>query len=99
MRESISASDNGWSALLYDGVNHNFSKKYTIHILDRVGGGDSFSGALIYSMLSEFDSKKAVKFATAASCLKHGIQGDFNLVTVDEVYRLMEGDASGRVQR
>ena len=99
LRESLSASDNGWSALLYDGEEHHFSKRYLTHIVDRVGGGDSFSGALIYSLLQGYDSKKTVEFATAASCLKHAIPGDFNLVSVDEVNLLMTGDASGRVQR
>lgn len=99
LRESLSASDNGWSALLYDGKEHYFSKRYLMHIVDRVGGGDSFSGALIYSLLNGYDARKTIEFASAASCLKHSLVGDFNLVTVDEVTRLMNGDASGRVQR
>jgi 2-dehydro-3-deoxygluconokinase len=99
LRESISASDNGWSALLYDGKEYNLSRKYMMHIVDRVGGGDSFSGAIIYALLSGYDSKKAIEFASAASCLKHSIPGDFNLVTVEEVNRLLSGDSSGRVQR
>lgn len=99
LRESISASDNGWSAMLYDGKDYNISRRYMMHVVDRVGGGDSYSGALIYSLLSGYDSKKAVEFASAASCLKHSIPGDFNLVTVDEVKRLADGDLSGRVQR
>lgn len=99
LRESYSASDNGWSALLYDGKDFCFSKKYNIHIVDRVGGGDSFAGALIYALLKGYDSQKAVDFAVAASCLKHTIPGDFNLVTLDEVENLLSGDGSGRVQR
>ena len=99
LRESFSASRNGWSALLFDGKDYNFSRKYDIQVVDRVGGGDSFAGGLIYSLMKGFDSKKAVEFAVAASCLKHSIPGDFNLVTEDEVCLLMNGDSSGRVQR
>lgn len=101
LRESISASENDWSALLYDAKSDEFfkSKKYHMTIIDRVGGGDSFGGGLIYSMLSGFDCQKAIEFAVAASCLKHTIEGDMNLVTVAEVENLMKGDGSGRVQR
>lgn len=101
LRESISASENDWSALLYDAKADSFfkSKKYHMMIVDRVGGGDSFGGGLIYSMLQGFDGQKAVEFAVAASCLKHTIEGDMNLVTVKEVENLMGGDGSGRVQR
>jgi 2-dehydro-3-deoxygluconokinase len=99
LRESISASDNNWSAMLYDGKKHYFSSVYNIHIVDRVGGGDSFTGSLIYGILSGFPISEALEFAAAASCLKHTIHGDFNLVSVAEVQRLMGGDASGRVQR
>ena len=99
LRESISASDNGWSALLYDGSDYYHSRRYEIHVVDRVGGGDSFGAGLIYSLLQEWDPAEAVEFAVAASCLKHTIPGDFNMVTVDEVKRLAGGDASGRVQR
>lgn len=99
LRESYSASDNGWSALLYDGREFYRSRKYDVRIVDRVGGGDSFAGGLIYSLLKGFDCQKAVEFAVAASCLKHTIPGDFNLMSVDEVNTLVEGDASGRVQR
>ncbi len=101
LRESISASENDWSALLYDAKKDEFfkSKKYHMTIVDRVGGGDSFGGGLIYSMLSGFDCQKAIEFAVAASCLKHTIEGDMNLVTVAEVENLMKGDGSGRVQR
>ena len=101
LRESISASENDWSALLYDAKTDSFfkSKKYHMMIVDRVGGGDSFGGGLIYSMLQGFDGQKAIEFAVAASCLKHTIEGDMNLVTVKEVENLMGGDGSGRVQR
>lgn len=99
LRESISASDNKWSAMLYDGSNFYKSKKYTIHIVDRVGGGDSFGAGLIYGLTSGYDMQKSLEFAVAASCLKHTIEGDANHVTISEVESLMEGDASGRVQR
>ncbi len=99
LRESISANDNLWSAMLYDLENFYFSKKYTMHIVDRVGGGDSFGAGLIYSLLNKKNAQDAIEFAVAASCLKHSIEGDFNLVNVDEVEKLAKGDASGRVQR
>lgn len=99
LRESLSASDNNWSAMLYDGSNFYKSKKYKVHIVDRVGGGDSFGAGLIYGMTSDLNMQDALEFATAASCLKHSIEGDANHVTVDEVKNLMNGDASGRVQR
>jgi len=99
LRESYSASDNGWSALLYDGQEFYKSKKYNIHIVDRVGGGDSFCGGLLYGLLSGMGNQKALEFAVAASCLKHTIPGDFNMMSVEEVENLMSGDGSGRVQR
>ena len=99
LRGSISASDNNWAAMLYDGTNFYESKNYTIHIVDRVGGGDSFGGALLYALISGYDGQKAIEFAVAASCLKQTIEYDFNQVTVKEVHKLMDGDASGRVQR
>jgi 2-dehydro-3-deoxygluconokinase len=99
LRGSISASENNWAAMLYDGKDFYFSKNYLIKIVDRVGGGDSFGAGLIYSLLNNFDAQKAVEFAVAASCLKHTIEGDFNMVSVDEVNKLAGGDASGRVQR
>jgi 2-dehydro-3-deoxygluconokinase len=99
LRGSISASDNNWAGMLYDGENYYFSKDYAVHIVDRVGGGDSFGAGLIYSTLAEKSSQDALEFAVAASCLKHTIEGDFNLVSVDEVEKLCEGDGSGRVQR
>ena len=99
LRSSISASDNDWAGMLYDGENYCFSKEYHLHIVDRVGGGDSFGGGLIYALLSGKDTQAAVEFAVAASALKHSIEGDYNRVTVSEVEKLAGGDASGRVQR
>ncbi len=99
LRESISANDNNWAAMLYDGEKAYFSKKYAVHIVDRVGGGDSFGAGLIYSLLSGFDMQDTIEFAVAASCLKHTIEYDFNRVTVDEVKALVKGGGSGRVQR
>lgn len=99
LRTSISANDNDWAAMLFDGKDYCFSKQYHMHIVDRVGGGDSFGGGLIYALLSGFDAQKAIEFAVAASCLKHTVEGDFNQVTADEVLRLAGGDGSGRVQR
>ena len=99
LRESHSAFDNGWSAMLYDGENYCFSKKYNLHIIDRIGGGDSFGGGLIYALLSGKDTQAAVEFAVAASALKHSIGGDYNMVTVPEVEKLAGGDGSGRIQR
>lgn len=99
LRESYSANDNGWGAMLYDGNEYFFSKSYNVHIVDRIGGGDSFGAGLIYSFMNGASSKDALEFAVAASCLKHSIEGDFNLVSVAEVSKLAGGDASGRVQR
>lgn len=99
LRSSISANDNKWAAMLYDGTEYYFSRSYNIHIVDRVGGGDSFGAGLIYSFLSGKESGQALEFAVAASCLKHTIEGDFNMVSVDEVNKLAGGDGTGRVQR
>lgn len=101
LRESRSASDNGWSAMLYNAADDEycFSKKYDLHIIDRVGGGDSFGGGLIYSLLNGKDTQAAVEFAVAASALKHSVEGDYNMVTVAEVEKLANGDGSGRIQR
>ena len=99
LRGSISANDNNWAAMLYDGENYYFSKNYLIHIVDRVGGGDSFGAGLIYSQLMGYAPQDSIEFAVAASCLKHSIEGDFNMVSVDEVTKLAGGDGSGRVQR
>ncbi len=99
LRESYSASDNGWSALIYDGTDFYHSQKYDIRIVDRVGGGDSFAAGLIYGLIEKQDMKEALDFAVAASALKHTIPGDYNLVSVNEVENLSKGDSSGRVQR
>lgn len=99
LRGSISASDNKWGAMLYTGGDYYFSKNYTIHIVDRVGGGDSFGAGLIYAALMGFDPQRSIEFAVAASCLKHTVEGDFNMVSVAEVEKLAGGDGSGRVQR
>ena len=101
LRESHSASANGWSAMLYNVPQDQycFSKKYELTIIDRVGGGDSFGGGLIYAVLNGKDTQAAVEFAVAASALKHTIGGDYNMVTVAEVEKLAGGDGSGRIQR
>ena len=100
LRESYSASHNGWKALIYDGKTFYESKHYDINpIIDRVGGGDSFSAGLIHGLLSYKDQTKALEFAVAASALKHTIPGDFNLVSTSEVESLAKGNANGRVQR
>lgn len=99
LRESLSANDNNWSAMLYTDGQAYFSKTYKMHIVDRVGGGDSFGGGLIYACVNNFEPQATIEFAVAASCLKHSIEGDFNMVSVDEVKKLAGGDASGRVQR
>ena len=99
LRESYSASDNGWSAMLYEEGKSYLSKKYDVRIVDRVGGGDSFASGLIYGLVTKMDNQEALEFAVAASALKHTIPGDFNLTSKDEVKTLMEGDGSGRVQR
>lgn len=101
LRESFSANDNGWSGLLYDAASDTAvcSRKYSIHIVDRVGGGDSFGAGLIYSMREGYSDEDAINYAVAASALKHTIEGDFNRVTVQEVKSLMGGSVSGRVQR
>ncbi len=99
LRESISANDNNWAAMLYDKKDFCFSKKYAMHIVDRVGGGDSFGAGLIYAMANEFTPAQTIEFAVAASCLKHSVEGDYNMVSVDEVKKLAMGDGSGRVQR
>jgi 2-dehydro-3-deoxygluconokinase len=101
LRGSISASHNTWGGALYAGGKLYQSRRYDItHIVDRVGGGDAFMGGLIYGLLTYTgDDQKALDFAAAASCLKHTVYGDFNQVTVEEVEKLMSGDASGRVNR
>ena len=99
LRESLSASDNMWSGLLYNGIEYHFSKKYKIHIIDRVGGGDSFAAGIIYGLLSEKLPGDVIEFAIAASCLKHTIPGDMNMVNAQEVEDLVKGGGSGRVKR
>ena len=100
LRGSISASHNSWTGVLYDGKTLYSAPSYEItHIVDRVGGGDSFMAGLIYGLLTFDDDQKALNFAVAASCLKHTIKGDSNLATKEEVMKLMGGDASGRVSR
>ena len=101
LRGSINANHNTWGGVLFDGNQLYTSRRYDItHIVDRVGGGDSFMGGLIYGLLTyPDDDQRALEFAAAASCLKHTIYGDFNQVTVEEVEKLMKGDASGRVAR
>ena len=95
----MSASDNDFGAMLCGGEATEFSRKYRMHIADRVGGGDAFAAGLIYSLLKQKAPQDAVEFATAAAVLKHSIEGDFNRVTVSEVENLAGGDGSGRVQR
>jgi len=100
LRGSISASHNSWTGVLYDGENLYEAPSYEItHIVDRVGGGDSFMAGLIYGLLTFEDDQQALDFAVAASCLKHTIKGDANLVSVGEIEKLMGGDGSGRVSR
>lgn len=99
LRKSISASVNQWGGMLYTEGKAYFSPEYTIQIVDRVGGGDSFAGALIYALNSGYEPQKAVDFAAAASCLKHTVEYDFNICSLEDVKNLMDGNASGRVQR
>ena len=99
LRSSISANDNDWAAMLYTEGKAYFSPSYRIHIVDRVGGGDSFGGGLIYATLTGKEPQDAINFAVAASCLKHTIEYDFNLMSVAEVESLAAGNATGRVQR
>ena len=99
LRESVSASRNGWSAMLFAGGTSHFSRKHDLDVVDRVGGGDSFAAGLIYALLDGREDGAAVEWAVAASALKHTVPGDVNLVTADEVDRLAAGDASGRVRR
>ncbi len=99
LRSSISAFDNKWAGMLYQNGKAYFSPSYDVHIVDRVGGGDSFGGGLIYSLIEEYDSQSAINFAVAASCLKHSIEHDYNLMSVGEVSALVGGNASGRISR
>lgn len=100
LRESFSASHNGWKAMIYDGREFYESRRYDVlPIIDRVGGGDSFSGGLIHGLLTKDTQEEALEFAVAASALKHTVPGDFNMMSVEEVEALARGNASGRVQR
>jgi 2-dehydro-3-deoxygluconokinase len=99
LRESLSATFNNWSGVLYDGAQLYRSRSYSMYVIDRVGGGDAFGGGLIYGLLTGMPPQDIIEFGAAASCLKHSIPGDFNLASLDEVKALMAGDASGRVQR
>ena len=99
LRESHSASDNGWSALVYDGNEFYHTKEYNVRIVDRVGSGDSFASGLIYGLVTGMPMQKAAGFGVAASAIKHTIPGDFNHATLSDVMELMKGDSSGRVQR
>jgi 2-dehydro-3-deoxygluconokinase len=99
LRESISANDNNWSAMLFDGQKAFNSRKYAVHIVDRIGSGDAFAAGLIYGLNNGCDSQRTVDFAAAASCLKHSIEGDFNLVSKAEVESLMNNNYTGRIQR
>jgi len=101
LRESLSASENGWSAVLFDAASKTFthSQHYVIRVVDRIGGGDSFAAGLLYGLIQNWADDRALRFAVAASALKHTVPGDFNRVSVSEVQQLAGGDASGRVQR
>ena len=99
-RSSFSATRNGWTGMIYDGNGYYYAREYSIdHIVDRVGGGDSFGAGLIYSLHNGMNKQEALEFAVAASTLKHSIEGDYNRTSVDEVLKLVNGDSSGRVQR
>ena len=100
LRESYSATHNGWKALIYNGKEFYESRRYDINpIIDRVGGGDSFAAGLIHGLLTKPTQGEALEFAVAASALKHTVYGDFNLMSADEVESLVQGNASGRVQK
>ena len=99
MRRSISASDNDWGAMLYCGGKAFFSRRYLIHLVDRVGGGDSFAGGVIYGLMNGFDPQHTIEYAAAASCLKQTVEMDFSLSSVEEIEKLVKGNASGRVER
>ena len=99
LRTSITANDNDWAAMLYKDNEFSFSRTHHLHIVDRVGGGDSFGGGLIYALLNNYSNQDAIEFAVAASALKHSVEGDYNRVTVDEVKKLASGNGSGRVSR
>ncbi len=98
-RKNHSANDNDWAGMFYTNGSAYYSKNYSMHVVDRIGGGDSFAAAMIYSLVNGFTPQQSIEFAVAASCLKHSIEGDYNLVSVAEVLNLANGDTSGRVQR
>jgi len=99
LRQSISANDNIWAGMLYSDEQCYFSKEYPVHIVDRVGGGDSFGAGLIFATLEGRPAAERLEFAVAASCLKHSVEGDFNVISAEEARRLAGGSGSGRVQR
>jgi 2-dehydro-3-deoxygluconokinase len=99
LRSSLSASDNDWAGMLFREGNACFSRSYRIHVVDRVGSGDSFTSGLIYALLHGYDAQKSVEYATAASCLKQTTELNFNLSNASEIEQLMNGDGSGRIQR
>ncbi|HKM04032.1 MAG TPA: sugar kinase [Lachnospiraceae bacterium] len=99
LRTSLSANDNKWAAMLYTNQTCYISKEYNIHIVDRVGGGDSFGAGLIYATIQKWKPQEQIEFAVAASCLKHAVEGDYNQVSVEEVHALAGGNTTGRIQR
>lgn len=99
LRNSITANDNKWSAILWDGAKHYQSKEYAVHLVDRVGGGDAFGAGLIYTLLNNYDYQSALEFAVAAGCLKQTVEGDYNQMTIDEVLKLVDGNVTGRISR
>lgn len=99
LRESLSASDNGWSGMLYQNGEVFYSRRHLIHLVDRVGGGDAFTAGLLYALLHDYDPQHTIEFAAAASCLKQTIEQDFNLSYAEEIEELASGDGSGRIRR
>ncbi|MCQ2385937.1 MAG: PfkB family carbohydrate kinase, partial [Clostridia bacterium] len=99
IRKSISADDNDWAGMFFDGKTFAFSKQYRMHIVDRVGGGDCFTAGLIYAMRENYSPEDTVEFAVAASCLKHAIEGDYAYLSAEEVWNLAKGSGNGRIQR
>lgn len=99
LRQSINADVNNWCALLYDGKEAVFSREYAIHVVERVGSGDAFAAALIFALMKKMNSHDAIEFASAAGCLKHSVEGDFNLVTEEEVLHLVKSKGTGRIER
>ena len=99
LRQSINADVNNWCALLYDGKEAVFSREYAIHVVERVGSGDAFAAALIFALMKKMNNHDAIEFASAAGCLKHSVEGDFNLVSEQEVLNLVASDGTGRILR